>query len=158
MTTVYLETSFISKMFDTSKNEISKSFRKIANLWWEENQKSYDFYISQYVIDELSAGIYGHKIKSLKFAKKIKALGFNDEIFYLAEKLIELKAMPRKGLDSLHLACASYYEIDYLLSFNYKHIVNDNKMDFLRKTVKGLKYELPKIVSPERLLKNEKDT
>ena len=53
---------------------------------------------------------------------------FNNKIENLAKNYIKQKVIPVKKLDdALHIAFATYYEFDILLSWNFKHIANIKK-------------------------------
>lgn len=53
------------------------------------------------------------------------AIGINDEAIKLAETYISEGALTNKSFnDALHIALATLYNCDVLASWNFKHIVN----------------------------------
>ena len=70
----------------------------------------------------------------LKFAqKRLDALvGFailedNDVIVELADNYLSILNMPKKcSVDCIHMATASVYNMDFMVSWNCKHIANAN--------------------------------
>jgi len=60
--------------------------------------------------------------------------------------------MPREQEgDAAHLAYASYHGIDYLLTWNCKHLANANKFEHIRMVNTKLGLLTPKIVTPMQL-------
>lgn len=81
----------------------------------------------------------------------------NDAIA-LAGQLVSAGIVPAKAAsDSLHIAVASIHEIDYLVTWNFKHIANPFLRDRLRNAVNQAGFELPVMCSPEELLQNDED-
>ncbi len=80
-------------------------------------------------------------------------LDVNLEVEHLAKRLVAEKAVPEKSVtDALHIAVASVHAVDYLLSWNCKHIVNAEMQDAIRKVCETSGYKFPKICTPEELL------
>ncbi len=51
-----------------------------------------------------------------------------EQIDVLAERYITNGVIPeKKKFDALHIACAVIHYIDYLVSWNYKHLANINR-------------------------------
>jgi len=57
--------------------------------------------------------------------------------------------------DALHIAIATILEVDYLVSWNMKHIVNKNNMIQFNKINQKMGYKPIKIVKPEEVMKHE---
>ena len=57
--------------------------------------------------------------------------------------------MPRDPLgDALHLAIASFHEVDALLTWNLAHIANPNKLDFIIQINRELGLPTPELITP----------
>ena len=54
--------------------------------------------------------------------------------------------------DALHLAFASYYKCDILLTWNCKHLANEDKRDHIIQVNSALNLSTPRIVTPLDLL------
>ena len=54
--------------------------------------------------------------------------------------------------DALHLALASFYACDYLLTWNCKHLANARKADHIEQVNRRLGLHVPRIVTPEQLM------
>jgi hypothetical protein len=53
--------------------------------------------------------------------------------------------------DAAHLAVASYHGVDYLLTWNCRHLANANKFEHIRVINRRLGLMTPELVTPEQL-------
>jgi hypothetical protein len=75
------------------------------------------------------------------------------EAVELAEKLIEQNAIPRQAAeDALHIAVATVSGMDYLLTWNFKHIGNATRRASVELVCRLNNYEPPVICSPMELM------
>ncbi len=80
-------------------------------------------------------------------------LEINDEIREIAQVYVDNYLMPRDVAgDALHVAVASYYKMDYLLTWNCAHLANARKKQHLRRINARLRLETPEIITPLELL------
>ncbi|MCI0693467.1 hypothetical protein L0337_15855 [candidate division KSB1 bacterium] len=102
--------------------------------------------------------IYPHKEEALKFAAKLPVLAPDENIVDIARIYIENYLMPQvlKG-DALHLAYASFYKIDFLLTWNCNHLANANKKQHIRRVNTRLNLFTPEIVTPLQLFTEDTD-
>ena len=113
-------------------------------------------YISEAVLEEIWAGDTEVATRRLAFVSGLPILTITDEVAQLAEVYLRRLGLPAKAqkaqLDSVHLACAVVYELDYLLTWNCTHLANG----LLIQRLQGLHQELarvtPIILTPEELL------
>ncbi len=151
---VYIETSVIS--YYTAK--LSKDIRTLSRQettidWWEEEMSKFDCYLSLAVIEEISRGNQFEADKRLKASENIKILGESNEVMVIAEKYFTKLDIPEKSkYDSIHIAYASYYEIEYLLSWNMKHISNPRTQSALIDINLELNLKTPLLITPEGLM------
>ena len=81
-----------------------------------------------------------------------------DEILDLAEKYLKEKIITRKyAEDALHIATATVYKIDVLTSWNFKHIVNLDKIHQFNAINLREGYSLLEIRTPKEVIPSEKD-
>jgi predicted nucleic acid-binding protein len=108
-----------------SNNLIIAGHQQITNEWWKKVRQKFDCFISEIVISEISRGDKKASSERLKAIKDINLLAYNAEIQELGSKYLNLLKIPEKSnLDALHLAVAVWYGIDFLASWNCKHIAN----------------------------------
>jgi len=121
---LYLETSIISYLTAKPSRDVVVAGHQAATRdWWENHRDRYVMYVSETVYDEASAGDPELAAKRLALISGIPMLGVNDEIGVLVDKLIEDGPLPEKArVDAVHLATAIFHQIDYLLTWNCKHI------------------------------------
>lgn len=85
-------------------------------------------------------------------------LDVNAEVENLAKKLIAEKALPTKAAtDALHIAVAAVHGINYLLSWNCKHIANAEMQKIIGKVCAENGWKCPEICTPEELLGGKYD-
>ena len=63
-----------------------------------------------------------------------------------------LGPMPKPpSADALHLALASFYRMDFLLTWNCRHIANANKTKHLEVLNRGMGLPVPQLITPHQL-------
>ena len=123
---VYFDTTIISFLFD--ERESIKNLIDITKEWWDTQRFYYNLFISIETLAELQKGNYPNKEKALKLAETIEVLPRINEIEKITNLYIQNKLMPKNFAgDAIHLAYASIYKIDFLLTWNCKHLANANK-------------------------------
>jgi len=121
---IYIDTSVIGGYFDEEFEDASKRlFARIEN-------KDFDVYFSEVNETELSlAPIHIQDIKKLIPIDCYKYLDLNKEAKKLAETYVDEKALGQASMnDAYHIAIASVNRLDCLISWNFKHIVNFDKI------------------------------
>lgn len=155
---VYLETSVISYLTARpSKTIIGAAHQHITSTWWEK-RSNYELFISEMVLRECAAGDPDAAQRRLEIVRTIPILVATEEAYQLADTLLKKKIIPTKAAeDSLHIAIATIHAVDYLLTWNCKHIANPELqrriMDYLSETGRFL----PFICTPEELIGERSD-
>ena len=91
--------------------------------------------------------------KRLEILKDIRILDYNEHIQKIAEKYMSIFNFPNRLLrDIFHVAYAVFYEIDYLLTWNCKHLANAHFTKQLEKFNIKLSLKTPEICTPEELV------
>lgn len=149
--TVYIETTIPSYYFD-GRTELLADISR-TRQWWDQERKDYECFISEVVLDELEEGEYANKEKCVSLIQDIPELGIDMEIERIASVYLARKFMPRSPVrDALHVAIASFYRMDFLLTWNCRHLANANKFSHLRQLNLELGLSIPQIVTPDQLL------
>lgn len=151
---VYIETTIPSYYHD-QRLELAEDIRRTRE-WWDRERTDYDTFVSPVVIDELASGRYASQAACVALVQGIPLLGVNREVLELAETYRVRRLMPRDpAADSIHLALASYYRIDYLLTWNCRHLANVNKIKELEVLHTRLGLWVPLLATPHMLVPPE---
>ena len=151
---VYLDSTVPSYYFD--EREALRTFTDITRKWWSEMSGYYELYISDAVLQELNNGNYPRKDEIIRLVSTIQLLPLAPDLEQVVEFYISNYVMPRSLVgDALHLAYASYFDIQYLLTWNCNHLANANKRKHIRVVNARLGLSTPEIVTPLELFKEE---
>ena len=147
---VYVETSVISYLTARPSHDLIKNARQLATQdWWQVAPAHFDLHISSLVEREAAKGDPEAAVRRMNALKGIPDLPITEEILALAEKLLEATAVPRTSFDdAVHIATASVSGMDFLVSWNCKHIANPMTKPIIRKTLECFGYNYPEICTP----------
>ncbi len=153
MAKVYLETSFVSYLVARrSRDLIVAARQQLTNDWWENQRGNHDLFISEMVLREARDGDPDEVVKRLKAMDGFAQLDLTGEVAQLADQLLTRKVLPLKAArDAVHIAAATVHQMDYLLTWNFKHIANAHIRRMVDRVFRQAGYEVPLIVSPEEL-------
>jgi predicted nucleic acid-binding protein len=151
--TVYIETSVISYLNSRpSRDLIIAAHQQITQDWWDNSLKHYDAFISSVVIDEISRGNKKAAELRLNSVDLFKILEVTDDVHKLAD--LYFKNMAGKEnvrLDAYHLAFASLYNLDYVVTWNFKHIASGKIKSMIQNINYDRKLKIPILCTPEEL-------
>jgi len=151
--TVYIETSIPSFYYEIREEAEFVAMRHWTRQWWDSKRVGLKCFSSIAVIDELENGNHPQKTAKIQLLDDIEFLEINDEIEEIVKVYIANYVMPKDVLgDALHLAIASFYKIDYLLTWNCNHLANANKKKHIRRINGWLRLATPEIITPLELL------
>ncbi len=147
--TIYLETSIIGAYLDNDD-----SFRRDLTIrWWEHELNEYQPFVSMLVQRELERTVEPHRTAYLKLIAEIAQLELTEEVAILADGYVAQGIFQRKFMaDALHVALASFYKIDYLVTWNFGHLANVRKQARVRLFNTTAGFFVPMIVTPEFLI------
>ena len=151
---VCIETSIPSYQTSRPSRDVrATAWRKIAGQWWGEARADYELFTSELVIVEASAGNPEAAARRLEVLRGIAELPVDKEVQELADQLISKGGIPSAAeADALHVAVAAVHCIDYLLTWNFRHIDNAAKKPILRSICTAAGYSCPEICAPMELL------
>ena len=113
---------------------------------------------SELVLTEVSAGDPDAAQKRLSCLEGIPVLAVDDEVGHLAARLIHGGGVPSDAqADAVHIAIATVHGMDYLLTWNYRHIDNAATRPVVRSICAEAGYPCPEICTPMELLSGEAD-
>jgi hypothetical protein len=151
---IYLETSVISYLTSwPSRDLIVAANQRITQDWWQSHHQDFDLFISQLVVQEASAGDEDAARRRLEVTADIPLLALSEEAVTFAEKLVKEGPMPPQAVeDALHIAVATLNGMDYLLTWNFRHIANATMRYKIERICRLSGYEPPIICTPQELL------
>ncbi len=150
---VYLETTIISYLTSRPSRDIITAAHQQTTLeWWDSRADKFDIFISQIVIQEASAGDNDAISRRLDVIDEIAQIEVTQEAVSLAQSLVADGIISeRSAADALHIAVATVQGMDYLLTWNLKHIANATIRNAIADTCRQRGYEPPIICTPEEL-------
>ena len=151
---VYLETTFISYLTaQPSRDLLVAAHQQTTQDWWTTRRGEFTCYVSQVVIDEVSAGDPDESKKRLSAISNLSALDVTPEAEVLTQNILSRGILPPSAVrDAAHIAVAGVHAIDYLLTWNCKHLANARIMRRIESVCEGLGYRMPIICTPEELM------
>lgn len=151
---VYLETTVISYYTaKPSRDIITAAHQQITQEWWSEKRQNFNVFISQMVWQEISEGDENAAQRRLEMLDEIPEIEINLEAVELAQALVNNRLIPQKAsADALHIAIATVHGMDYLLTWNLKHIANAVLRNDIASFCRQHGYEPPIICTPEELM------
>lgn len=150
---VYLDSTIPSYWLDPESQDPVYLARHLSTRRWWQTIHGYRVFISQVVIDELQEGRADRATQRLELVQEIQLLDINPDCSQAAKFYAQHFAMPGKNVrDALHLALASFYRIDYLLTWNLAHLANARKRRHIEALNMILGFATPIICTPEELL------
>ncbi|HLL88139.1 MAG TPA: type II toxin-antitoxin system VapC family toxin [Tepidisphaeraceae bacterium] len=157
--TVYLETTVVSYLTASpDTGDLRQVQQELTREWWATARGGYDLRTSQFVLDEAAAGDPRAAADRLQALDGIPLLDVVPDVLVLADHLLAEHALPAKArLDALHLATAAVHRVQYLLTWNCKHLANARLWDRMRRTCDAAGLALPTICTPEQLLGGDDD-
>ena len=125
----------------------------MTHEWWQTSRHDFVLVSSQLVIREAGAGDSEAAQERLTLLGKLTLLEITEEALALAQHILQTRAIP-VGFpeDALHVAVAAVNGIEYLLTWNYKHLANAGMRGKIEAACRELGYEAVIICTPEELM------
>ena len=151
---IYIETTIPSYLTGRpSRDLLIAGHQQVTHQWWDDRRDDFELYVSQLVEDECRAGDVSMAEKRLDIIRGIPLLEISSDVDRLADQLITIGPIPTKAeTDAAHIAVAAIHRVDYLLTWNCKHIANAEMQKSIREICRKAGFEPPIICTPEELL------
>ena len=152
--TVYLETTIASYLTARpSSNLIVAGEQEISRRWWEVRRERFHLFVSELVTSEAGRGDLAASKRRLDLIQDIAHLEIDESVLALTRKLLEGGDFPeRSSTDAGHVAVAARHGMDYLLTWNCKHIANAEIIRRVSHIISEAGYYVPVICTPRELL------
>ncbi len=150
---VYVETTIISYLTARpSRDMLHAAHQQLTQEWRTTRRNAFDLYVSQLVEQEASMGEEEMAQKRMEAIESFPRLDVDLEVLDLAELLLKRGTLPLKAkADAFHIATATVHQMDYLLTWNCRHIANAEIYRKLTELCRAKGYEPPIICTPEGL-------
>ena len=150
---VYIETTVVSDATALPTNDLALVGRQVATReWWEKAQKQFELFVSPVVRREVANGDVDAACRRLAAIADIPDAALTLDAANLANRLIEEKAVPSPFRDdAMHIAIAAVSGMDYLVSWNFKHITNARMIPKIKKVCLECGYRCAEICTPQML-------
>ncbi len=151
---IYIETTIVSYLTARrSRDLIVAAHQQLTEEWWLGRRGDFELFISQSVLQEAAAGDPEAARRRLEVLDGLDLLDITAEVEDLAQSLVAKQMIPKKAAeDALHIAVATVHGMDYLLTWNCRHIANAELRNQLMERMAEQGRALPVICTPEELI------
>lgn len=152
MARVYLETSFISACVSTRTDTASAYRQELSLEWMRSFADLHRLFVSAEMTNELDVPAFPNRTHALAMIDDFAMLTLTEDVAGLAAIFVREQVMPGpvRG-DAIHVAVCCVHSIDFLLSWNVRHLANPRKIVHLKKVCVRAGYVPPQIVTPDLL-------
>ncbi len=152
---VYLETTVISYLVGRQSSDARlASWQEASRRLWEDYADRFAFVISPIVLAEVSQGNPEAAQRRLKVLSHLTVLEVLPEANILTQELLDTGAVPQNSSpDAQHIAIATVHGVEYLASWNQKHIVNANRREHIQQVCQEAGFEPITICTPTELIR-----
>jgi hypothetical protein len=151
--TVYIETTIVGHLTARLPNDpivVGKMLE--TRRWWRESRESFEVFTSEIVLDEASQGDAQAAAERLDAIASVALVPVTEAAGTLAKLLIIRNALPTKArLDAAHVAIAATNRLDYLLTWNCRHLANASLRTRIEHACRDEGFEPPVICTPFEL-------
>jgi hypothetical protein len=153
---VYIETSVVSYLTARpSRDLIVAANQQSTNEWWKERKGSFEVFISPLVEEEAGGGDPDAAENRLKALRGIPLLTLSQEALMFSKQLLAEGSLPQKAAeDAMHIAIATLNGMDYLLTWNFKHIANASVRWKIERICRESGFEPAVICTPQELMED----
>ncbi len=152
--TAYIETTVIGHLVGRMLTDpIVAGRQTVTRQWWPSAIAKYRCFVSKVVADECGAGDPDAAKERLEVLDSLEFIAASQSVDDLARKLIEELAVPKtEPRDAVHISLAAVNGLEYLVSWNFKHIVNPTTRSAIERVCRDAGFVPPMICTPDELM------
>ena len=156
---VYIETTVISYLTAQPTHDVVIAGRQQSTrIWWRNAANRFKLVASDLVLSEASVGDPNAARARLAELNSLTLLDATEEALELAQQLVDSGTVPAKAAeDAAHIAIAVTNGIEYLVTWNYRHIANATIRSQIETVCRNAGYEPAIICSPDELMELDDD-
>ena len=153
----YIETSVVSYLTARpSRDVVVAAYQEITRQWWRGAPGRFVLFASELVVAEAGTGDPDAARARLELLDEVRLLDATEEAAELTRKLLDLGAVPREAADdAAHIAIAVTNGVDYLVTWNFRHIANATMRSRIEDVCRRSGYEPPVICTPDELMESD---
>lgn len=157
--TVYVETTVVSYLTARpSGNLITAAHQRVTAEWWRVAPTSYRLLVSAVVVQEARIGDTEMAERRLALLSGLPLLEVTPEARELARALVAAGVVPSDAAaDALHIAVAAVSRVDYLVTWNLRHLAGAVVRRRIERALRQRGLESPTLCTPEELLADTLD-
>lgn len=150
----YLETTVIGYLAMRNSRDVRVAANQLStHEWWVNHRPDFDIFVSQFVLDECDQGDPSAAAERRSYLNDIPVLDTNEDVEALADVIAtELQIPPKARIDAFHISMAAVHGIQFLLTWNCKHIANPENRPKIERACRDRGMEPPLICTPFDLL------
>ncbi len=155
----YIETSIVSYLTALpSGNLLAAAWQKTTADWWRTRKAGFRLVTSSLTLEEAGKGDHEAAGRRLAALSGIPLLPITEAAVELAGDLLREKALPATAQnDAVHAAVAAVHGIEFLLTWNFRHLANAGTRPIMRSVCKRNGYTSPEICTPSELMGDIED-
>jgi len=152
--TVYVETTVVSYVTARpSRDLVIAGRQQLTRDWWATCRDRFEVYSSEHATGEAAEGDPEFAAARLRELAALPQLKTSNEAITLARRLLETGAVPAHAEeDALHVAIAVVNGIDYLVTWNMRHIANATMRHRIDDCCRTAGYDPTVICTPAALM------
>ena len=155
---IYVETSVLSYLTSRDSASLVGSSRQLLTRRWWERRADFELFESEVLVRECRDGDTLAAARRMEALDGIPFLSLTQHAAELAALMLSESILPAKAAeDALHIAIAAVHKVDFLLSWNFKHIANPVIQAKIAAKLQAVGLALPFICPPEELLGEDDD-
>ncbi|MDU9050116.1 MAG: type II toxin-antitoxin system VapC family toxin [Candidatus Electrothrix sp. Rat3] len=154
---VYIETTVVSYLTAwPSRDVVIAGNQQTTREWWRDATDRFELVASELVISEAATGDTDAAHARLTALESVTLLDASEEAAALAQQLIDSGAIPQKAVeDAGHIAIAVTNGVEYLVTWNCRHIANATMRSQIDKVCRNAGYEPTIICTPDELMESD---
>ncbi len=152
--TVYVETSVVSYLTArATSNLLAAAWQSATTEWWDTHRRRFELRTSALTLEEAGRGHHEAAARRLEALDGIAMLPITEAAVALADALIRRRALPANAQnDAIHIAVSAVHGVDYLLTWNFRHLANAETRPLVREVCELQGYASPEICTPSELM------
>ena len=156
---IYIESTIPSYVVARPARDLLQAARQqLTRDWWDLRREQHELFTSQVVLDEIAGGEAEMARQRLELMSHVALLDLTEDANALTKDILRSAVLPSHAdRDAAHISLATVHEMDFLLSWNCRHIANARIQARLRRLADAAGFTLPVICTPEELLENDNE-